>query len=269
MEGFFTVLSNKDFLLFLNDTSIDTSSEEALRKIIEEESEKPIEVMNTELIEHCLDAIDALQSEIQPKTGKVQGDTDVKHKRISYKKILILAATLVMLLVSIVYVWADKEENLFDGIVQVFNDYVRIHFSDTDTEGTTLMYGSELQAELAKNGFDGVVLPEMFYSAESEVAKLDYNSYDMVDTVTVFMNYGDLRVNIFIDRFAMEELIPHTDLQNVTSKIIKVETQSADVFCCEQGDMASLDYRCGLDLYSILLYDTTLEKAVELAKTIQ
>ncbi len=269
MEGFFTVLSNKDFLLFLNDTSIDTSSEESLRKIIEEESEKPIEVMNTELIEHCLDAIDALQSEIQPKTGKVQGDTDVKHKRISYKKILILAATLVMLLVSIVYVWADKEENLFDGIVQVFNDHVRIHFSDTDTEETVLLHGSELQAELAKNGFDGVVLPEMFYSAESEVTHIDYDYTDFINSSVIFVNCDNIRADIHITRFAKEELVFDLDINNATSEIIKAETQSADIFCCEQGDIASLDYRCGLDLYTILLHDTTLEKAVELAKTIQ
>ncbi|MBQ3087757.1 MAG: hypothetical protein IJC45_10500 [Clostridia bacterium] len=263
------MLSNKDFLSFLQDETIDTSSEDALKKIIDEESAKPIEDMNTLLIEHCLDAIAVLQNESQTQNGKEPDDTHVKHKRITYKKILILAAAVAVLFAGILYVSADREEILFGGIVEVFNDHVRINFSDIETEETVLMYGSALKAELAANGFDGVVLPEIFCAQENEIVKLDYNSYDMIDTVTVFINCGDMRVNIFIDRYAMQELIPHTDLPNVTSEIVKVETQSADVFCCEQGELSSLNYRCGLDLYTILLYDTSLETAVELAKTVQ
>lgn len=264
------MLSNKDFLSFLNDKSIDTSSEETLKKIIDEELQKDVETMDTQRIEFCLDAISRLQESEQTQEKKEQGDVNVKRRRPSFKRILILAAAVAVLLAGILYVSADREEKLFGGVVEVFNDYVRIHFSETDEKTQpTAMQGTQLEADLAANGFDGVVLPEIFLLHDSEIEEIDCHDYGKIKTAKVFMNCGDMRVNIFIDRYATKEIISHEDLQNVTSEVMKVETKSADVFCCEQGELSSLNYRNGLDLYTILLYDTSLEKAVELAKTIQ
>ena len=177
-----------------------------------------------------------------------------KRKKSLFKIILITAAILLILSV---------------GIAVVFNDHAGINFPDNETEETVLMYGSELKAELAANGFDGVVLPEMFYASDTEINLFDSHDYGRINTAKIFMNYGNIRVNIYIDRYERENMISHTDLPNVTSEIVKVETQSADVFCCEQGELSSLNYRSGLDVYAILLYDTSLETAVELAKTVQ
>ena len=49
------MISDKDFLAFLNDKSLDNSIEERLGKILDEELEKPEEEMDADLIEYCLD----------------------------------------------------------------------------------------------------------------------------------------------------------------------------------------------------------------------
>ena len=177
-----------------------------------------------------------------------------KRKKSLFKIILITAAILLILSV---------------GIAVVFNDHVRINFSENETEETVLMYGSELKSELAANGFDGVVLPEVFYSNDSKIEMLDCYDYGNINTAKIFMTCSNMYANIYIHRYKSDNMISHTDLQNVTSEIIKVEMQSADIYCCEQEDVCSLNYRIGLDVYSVLLYNTTLEKATELAKTIQ
>lgn len=269
MYGGRTVLSNKDFLSFLNDKSVDTSSEETLKKIIDEELQKDVESMDTQRIEFCLDAISRLQENEQPQEKKEQGDANVKRRRLTFKRILILAAALVLLLTCIVFDSADKQQKLFGGIVEVFNDYVRIHFSDTDTEETALLHGTELDEELAANGFDGVVLPEIFRSAQAKVTHIGYDYTELINSSVVFVSCDNMEANIHVTRFEREDLMFDWDISNVTSEIIKVETQDADIFCCEQGDLSSLNYRSGLDLYTILLCDTPLEKAVELAKTVQ
>ena len=177
-----------------------------------------------------------------------------KRKKSLFKKILIAAAILLILSV---------------GIAVVLNDHASINFSDNETEETVLMYGSELKAELAANGFDGVVLPEIFRSAQAKVTHIGYDYTELINSSVVFVSCDNMEANIHITRFEREDLIFDLDVNNVTSEIVKVETQSADIYCCEQEDVCSLNYRSGLDVYAILLYDTSLETAVELAKTVQ
>lgn len=56
------MLTDEEFLAFLNDKELDGSLEENLSKIIDDEMEKPEEEMDTELIEYCLDKLSELNS---------------------------------------------------------------------------------------------------------------------------------------------------------------------------------------------------------------
>ena len=83
------MLTDKEFLSFINDKSLDGSLEENLNKIIDEEMEKSEEEMDTELIEYCLDKLSNLEVET-PATEekKGNGDSNGKHIKLKFKKVI-------------------------------------------------------------------------------------------------------------------------------------------------------------------------------------
>ncbi len=54
------MLTDKEFLAFMGDKSLDGSLEERLNKLIDDEMEKSEEEMDTELIEYCLNKLNYL-----------------------------------------------------------------------------------------------------------------------------------------------------------------------------------------------------------------
>ena len=72
------MLTDKEFLSFINDKSLNGSLEENLNKIIDEEMEKSEEEMDTELIEYCLDKLSNLEVET-PATEEKKGNGDPHH----------------------------------------------------------------------------------------------------------------------------------------------------------------------------------------------
>lgn len=54
------MLTDKEFLAFMGDESLDGSLEERLNKLIDDEMEKSEEEMDTELIEYCLNKLNYL-----------------------------------------------------------------------------------------------------------------------------------------------------------------------------------------------------------------
>ena len=83
------MLTDKEFLSFINDKSLDGSLEENLNKIIDEEMEKSEEEMDTELIEYCLDKLSNLEVETPNTEGKKgNGDSNGKHIKFKFKKFI-------------------------------------------------------------------------------------------------------------------------------------------------------------------------------------
>lgn len=79
------MLTDEEFLAFLNDKELDGSLEENLSKIIDDEMEKPEEEMDTELIEYCLDKLSELNSNATDANIK-EGNGDSNDKHIYEKK---------------------------------------------------------------------------------------------------------------------------------------------------------------------------------------
>lgn len=122
------MLTDKEFLSFINDKSLDGSLEENLNKIIDEEMEKSEEEIDTELIEYCLDKLSKLEAET-PATEEKKGNGDSNGKHIKFKKFIVVAAAVAVLFVGTISASAIIfDVNLFDGIVELYNDYIRINF---------------------------------------------------------------------------------------------------------------------------------------------
>ncbi len=97
------MLTNEDFLAFLNDRSFVGSFEEQLAKIIDEELEKPESEMNTELIEYCLDKLNEHNNKTE-RTEETKINTDFNGKRIKFnlKRLIAVAAVICIFAVAAV-----------------------------------------------------------------------------------------------------------------------------------------------------------------------
>lgn len=265
------MLTDKEFLSFINDKSLNGSLEENLNKIIDEEMEKSEEEMDTELIEYCLDKLSNLEVET-PATEekKGNGDTHGKHIKLKFKKFIAIAAAISVLLVGTLSVSAVVfDGNLFDGIVELYNDYIRINFDKTDDKADEYqLLGTELAKELADNGFSEVLLPEAFFSDKYNITKMEYETFEYINSVNIMFEYKNKLGNIQISEYAIEEIVPDVEFLNVTSNIEEIEIGNITVYCFMQNKSAAITYRDGLSIYFIQI-PMNLDEAIEFAKTIK
>lgn len=265
------MLTDKEFLSFINDKSLNSSLEENLNRIIDEEMEKSEEEMDTELIEYCLDKLSNLEAETpDTEEKKGNGDSNGKHIRLKFKKIIAITAAIAVLFVGMLSVSAVVfDVNLIDGIVELYNDYIRINFDKTDNKANEYqLLGTELAKELADNGFSVVLLPEAFFSEEYNITKMEYETFEYINSVNIMFEYKNKLGNIQISEYAIEEIVPDVEFLNVTSNIEEIEIGNITVYCFMQNKSAAITYRDGLSVYFIQL-PMNLDEAIEFAKTIK
>lgn len=265
------MLTDEEFLAFLNDKELDGSLEENLSKIIDDEMEKPEEEMDTELIEYCLDKLSELNSNATDANIKEgNGDSDDKHIKIKFRRVIAIVAAAAVLLVGTMSVSAVIfDVNLFDGMVELYNDYIRINFDKTDDKADNYqLLGTDLAKELADNGFDKVLLPEAIFSDEYEITNIDYEFTELTISSNISFNYRGEQGSIYISQYSMEEIVPDVEFLNVTSNIEKIEIGNTSVYCFMQDKVASINYKDNLSLYTIQI-PVELNDAIEFAKTIK
>ena len=265
------MLTDKGFLSFINDKSLDGSLEENLNRIIDEEMEKSEEEMDTELIEYCLDKLSKLEAEIPyTEEKKGNGDSNGKHIKLKYKKVIAIAAAITVLLVGTLSVSAVVYDgNLFDGIVELYNDYIRINFDKTNEKADEYqLLGTELAKELADNGFSEILLPEAFFSDEYNITKMEYETFEYINSVNIMFEYKNKLGNIQISEYAIAEIVPDVEFLNVTSNIEEIEIGNITVYCFMQNKSVAITYRDGLSVYFIQI-PMNLDEAIEFAKTIK
>ena len=265
------MLTDKEFLSFINDKSFDSSLEEKLNRTIDEEMEKSEEEMDTELIEYCLNKLSKLGAKT-PDTEQKKGDGDSngKHIRINFKKVIAIAAAIAVLLIGTLSVSAVVfDVNLFDGVVELYNDYIRINFDKTDDKSDAYqLLGTELAKELANNGFETVLLPEEILSADYEIRNIEYETGEFMNSANITFKYKNKLGSLDITKYTIDEIVPDVEFLNVTSDIEKLEIGNTAVYCFMQDDAAAITYRDGLSIYSIQI-PLNLDEAIEFAKTIK
>lgn len=268
------MLTDKEFLSFVNDESLDGLSEEKLNRIIDEEMQKPESEMNTELIEYCLDKINSLNTDTEDNREtteiKDDGSHTVRHKKLKMKRIIVVAAAIAVLFIGAYSVSAVvSEANLFDGIVELYNDYIRIRFDKTEnkTDGYGLL-DTDLAKELADHGFGEVLLPEAFLSDEIKITGIEYQPGEYISLATISFKYKHKKGNFFITRHGSKDMMSNENFHNVTSDIKEVEVAGITAYCFMQGKNASVNYSNELNVYTFYI-PMDLEEAVEFAKTIK
>lgn len=265
------MLTDKEFLDFINDKSLDGSLEESLNRLIDDEMEKNEEEMDTELIEYCLKKLDYLDEKaLSESEKKGKGESNDKHVRLRFKKVIAIAAIIsVLLICTLTATGSTFGVKLFDGIVELYNEYVRINFDKIDGEvGEHKFLETELAKELSENGFNKVLLPEAIFSDDFEITKTEYESTELVLCANISFKYKRENGYIYISQHAIEEIIPDDEFCYVSSEIKKLQVGDISIFCFVQAGKTTITYKDGLSTYNIRV-PLSLDDAIEFAKTIK
>ncbi len=264
------MLTEKEFLSFLNDNSLDGSLKENLSKIIDLELEKSEEEMDTELIEYCLNEIKKLESSVP--TDERKGDNNNIKVKTSFKlkKVVALIAIIFILLVSSISVSAMFFDiNMFDGIVELYNEYIRINFDQIENKSDEYkLLDTDLARELSNNGFEKVLLPEIITDEDYTIKNIKYEKTEDVISANIKFKYKFKKGNIYVYKYSSENLVPDTEYLDVTGDVEEIQLTNVTVYCVEHSDYVSVNYRDGIYLYTIIL-PVEFDEAVEIAKTVR
>lgn len=265
------MLTDKEFLAFMGDKSLDGSLEERLNKLIDDEMEKSEEEMDTELIEYCLNKLNYLDEKaLSESEKKGKGEPNKKRVRLRFKRLIAIAAIIsVLFICTLTAAGSVFDIKLFDGIVELYNDYVRINFDKIYGEAAEYqLLETELAKELADNGFDKVLLPEAIFLDEYEITKAEYESGKLITCSNISFKYKSKKGYIYIRQYATEKMVEDDDFLHVTSDIKMLQVGNTSVFCFTQNGSTTITYRDGLSIYLILV-PLELDDAMEFAKTIK
>lgn len=266
------MLTDKEFLAFLNDKSLNGYSEKMLSDIINEEMQKPEEEMDTELIEYCLDALNKIEgktSNIEDKK-KGKGDSNGKHIKYKFKKAVAIAVAAVMLIVGAVSVSALVFNlNPFDGMLEFYEDYIHIRFDNNDNKASDYkLLSSELAEDLAKNGISPVLIPEALLSDNCEILSVEYEKTDAVITANVSFKYRGSNGYICISSCETIDFLPPTDYLDTDNRVESITVSGIAIFILEQNSKGTIAYQDNLTEY-LIVTEMSFEDAIEFAKTIK
>lgn len=263
------MISDKIFLEFLNDKSLDLSKEK-LEQIIEEELEKPENEMDADLIEYCLDALNELERKDSVEI-KAERTSDSKNKIIykPFKKIFVAAAAVAIVAIGSLSVFAAVSDvSILDGLVELYNKYIVVRFDKSNDKADDYeLLGTELAAELKENGIFPVLLPEALLSDESQISEIEYQSGDVHISANISFMYGEEKGFVSIEHYDTIVESGKSEFPNA-KYITTIDINGIQVHVFEQNQKGTITFKDGQTEYTIIS-SMNVEQAIEFAKTIK
>ncbi|MBQ4057543.1 MAG: hypothetical protein IJD40_01275 [Lachnospiraceae bacterium] len=263
------MISDKNFLEFLNDKSLDLSKEK-LEQIIEEELEKPENEMDADLIEYCLNALNELERKDSVEI-KAERISDSKDNIITkpFKKVFAVAAAIAILTVGSFSVFAAVSDvSILDGLVELYNKYIVVRFDKSNDKADDYeLLGTELAAELKENGIYPVLLPEALLSDESKITEIEYQFWDVLTSVTISFSYKNEKGYVSINQYDPIVESGKSEFPNAKYETT-IDINGIQVHIFEQSKKGTITFKDGHTEYTIIS-SMNVEQAIEFAKTIK
>lgn len=260
-------MTNSEFMKILNDDSLELTAEE-LENIIEEELQKDESEMDPDLIEYCLHYINKAES--KGSGGKKTEPAEDKPKKPHsgrLKKILIIAATIALLLVTTGIATVATNKKVKNSAITFYENHIQVLFDKQKEESG--IPGTEIAAELKKHDISDLKLPAMFFSSDCIYSNILEDNTENLKAISLSYQTKNSSGQVSVSRFYSEEIIPPVDFHNTTSYSQAEEfmVNGLKVFVIEQGDFCSIAYQDNLIQYMMYL-NTDFASAIEIAKTI-
>ena len=271
-------MTKKQLLKILNDDSLELTVEE-LENIIEEELQKDDSEMDPDLIEYCLYYI----SKAEADGGKEKKADSAGNDKIAeppaadkpeksrfngkLKKLLIIAATIALLLVTTGIATVATNKKLKNSAITFYENHIQVHFDKQKDESG--IPGTEIAAELRKHDISDLKLPAMFLSSDCIYGNIAEDNVDDIKDINMTYRGNGISGRLFISKFYSKEIIPPIDFHNTTSysQAEEFTVNGLTVFVIEQGDFCSIAYQDNLTQYMMYL-NTDFAETVEIAKTL-
>lgn len=239
----------------------DLSTEE-IKALIQKEVDKGPDKLDTDYIDLCFELLSIKSNSTNAK----------KVKFTKSAKVLLIAATLMVVFISTITVSAQFNLNIPEKIVHLINGNAEIDYNlenaDTTADGYALL-DTDLAKQIADYGITPVTFPEEMIKENSKITKikLDMNE-DVLKIVDIDFEYNGQKGSLYIQQISENtgSTGVNTVLDIKSGRMINVN--GMDVLVFEQENSCSIRYKDNFTTYDIHL-DCNLETAIKFAESIK
>ena len=241
-------------------------SKEEIENIMEEELEKAPEEMDTELIDMCLDI---LMGEPKKKADEdlaaLPAVSDKKAKRINFKKGILVAA-IIMLLISIAIPVSANVYNIDipENILKIYEEFFALDFERGKQN-------KNLSVILTENELNDIILPRYLYT-QCEISDFEKTDEKLLSHIS--FNFTCREDNIY-GRVRIDSLGNGMDFLNGEGLVNghyeeakQITINGINVIIFSENNNCFIIYYINELEYSIVLNGVTFDKAVEIASTL-
>ncbi len=233
---------NKKILKEILKTESVSFSYEEIQQILDEELEKSADEMDTQLIDLC---IDVLSREKAPEQKE-----EKKYKKISPKKLLLIAAVICILAILAIPVSAELPAiESQGGIIKVLENYISVNLTGGEKYN--------LSKELQDYGIPDNLLPSRFFESDCvvsdvqitgddayhftfELTDLDCNGYILVSKFTQELEFGYNYADIYAEAEQLKQLtinglqmVVYSTGDEVVKVFYQTESFNFDICICD------------------------------------
>lgn len=261
---------SEEELLRIADSGLADMSCEQIRQLIQKESQKNYEDINTDFIDLCFDVL-SIKQDGKPLNIK---NVNKKVNKIKVKKILLAAAVFMIFIATTLTVSASVfhfniPKEISSWIKGDAKTDINLKLADTTADGY-LLENSDFANKLEAQGLSPITFPEELIKENSKIIKIDNITTDKTIStdVEIEFNYnnafGSLAVSQYAENFEWAGEMVTLDV--LSAEMIKVN--GMDVLIFEQKDSCIIQYKDNITEYNIYL-KSDMETAIEFAKSIK
>ena len=241
-------------------------SKEEIENIMEEELEKAPEEMDTELIDMCLDILMGEPNEkADEDLAASPAVSDKKAKRINFKKGILVAAIITLLLSIAIPVSA----NVFN--IDVPENILKIYEKCFDLDFERGKQNKKLSVILSENELDDIILPRYLY-AHCEIS--DFEKIEKKFLSHISFNFSCKEDNIY-GRVKLDSMENEMDFLNGEGlvegqyeEIKQLTVNGINIIVFSENNNCFIVYYVNEVEYNIVVNGVTFDKAVEIASTL-
>ena len=249
------MVSDRAYLrLFQTDQLILTKSE--IERTLDEELTK--DDPDTDLIGYCLDALDEMN-----RTTRVP----LKIKRFSVRTAAAIAAIILVLFCGATATAAFLNVDLFDPLVKLYNDRIRIGHNGVSADETYALSETPLAKALAENGIAPVLLPKALTDGTYTVDSVQYEKTELIQSANIRFSSSKTEGTLVISVYADDAALPVTDYAGAEDAVALQTDRITCYLFAQEGHMI-IDFSDGQTVYSVVM-NADRETAAAFAQTIQ
>jgi hypothetical protein len=257
---------SKKELLNEIESGLEDLTSDQIKELIKKETEKNSDDINMEYIDLCFKLLETKQN--------VSISTNNKKTKVKKPiKVLLIAATFIVVLVSTITVSAQLNLNIPQKIAQLINGNAEVEsnleIANTKVENYAFL-DSDLAMKLAEHGISPVTFPKEMITENCSITNIKYSSDENAVSTDAVVNFEYKNTNgkMTVRQFNYDYKFSGSwsELNVISGQTIV--SNGMDVLIFERVNSCSIIYRDNLTEYNIYL-ESNIETAIKFAESIK